>query len=802
MVVFTGISGSGKSSLAFGTLYAEAQRRYLESIAPYARRLIQQMAIPDVDYINGLSPAVALQQHRSSGNVRSSVGSVTTLSSLLRILYSRAGSYPEDQGIIYAEGFSPNNPEGACPNCQGLGQVFEVSEESMVPDDSLTIRNKAIAAWNTGWSGQNQRDILISLGYDVDIPWRNLSKKTRDWILFSDDQPVAPIYPGLTSEQVKKAVAQKLRPAYMGTFSSAKRHVLHTFRNSPSASMKKRVSQFLRATMCPVCEGKRLCRESLSVTFAGLDIAEMNGLEVDKVFKIFEPYTEKKLEANNADDKVVNQIAFDITTRLRTIMDLGLGYLTLERNTPTLSPGELQRLRLATQLGSKLFGVTYVLDEPASGLHPADTQSLLKVLRKLKDLGNSLFIVEHEMEIIRHADWIVDIGPLAGDQGGKVVYSGPADGLKDIVSSETARYLAEQRDYQPHDRTPKSWLKLSGITKNNLLGLDVSFPLGAFTSITGVSGSGKSSLVSQALVDLVYNELGMDLNSKVDESEETADEISSTKTVGNITFNKDHLKRLVVVDQKPIGRTPKSNLATYTGFFDQVRSIFAKTSFAKTRGYDIGRFSFNVSGGRCENCRGEGSVMVELLFLPSVYVTCPICKGARYNEETLEVKYKKKSIAEILQFTVTEALDFFADVPSITRSLKTINQVGLGYLKLGQSSTELSGGEAQRIKLSTELQRINKGDTLYILDEPTTGLHPSDVDKLLFQLNSLVDKGNTVITVEHVMDVIVQSDWIIDIGPGAGAEGGKVVVEGKPSKIAIEKNSKTGFFLQSRLGKG
>ncbi|WP_457090509.1 excinuclease ABC subunit UvrA [Microvirga sp. P5_D2] len=806
LVVFTGVSGSGKSSLAFGTLYAEAQRRYLESVSPYARRLFHQMPVPDVDDIDGLPPAVALQQQRGSPTTRSSVGSVTTLSNLLRMLYSRAGDYPRGQSILYAESFSPNTPEGACPRCHGLGRVYEVTEQSMVPDNSLTIRERAIAAWPTAWHGQNLRDIATTLGFDVDRPWRDLPKKDRNWLLFTDEQPTVPVYPGYTQPEVRRALKRKEEPAYQGTFTSAKRHVLHTFANTQSPLMKRRVSQYMVSTECPLCHGKRLRPESLSVKFAGLDIADISSLPLIRLADIFRPYADStaprmaKIEAEHPEKAVVAQrIAQDLVARLSVMLDLGLGYLAVDRSTPTLSPGELQRLRLATQVRSNLFGVVYVLDEPSAGLHPADTEALLKALGQLKASGNSQFVVEHNLDVIRHADWIVDVGPGAGEHGGFVIYSGPPDGLRQVEASQTRRFLFGESSLPSREaRPPNGWLRLSGVTRNNLDGLDVAFPLGVFTTVTGVSGSGKSSLVSQALVELVAEHLGHDIPAQEEEGEEL-ERAEAMTSEGRIISGMEGIKRLVRVDQKPIGRTPRSNLATYTGLFDHVRKLFAATKQARARRYDAGRFSFNVAKGRCPHCEGEGFVMVELLFLPSVYAPCPTCHGARYNADTLKIKYRDKSIADVLAMTVDAAWEFFADEPPLHRSLTIVREVGLGYLRLGQPATELSGGEAQRIKLATELQRIQRGDTLYVLDEPTTGLHPADVERLISQLDGLVEAGNTVIVVEHDMRVAARSDWVIDLGPGAGDEGGQVVVSGSPVEVARTSGSRTAPYLAYAL---
>lgn len=804
LVVFTGISGSGKSSLAFGTLFAESQRRYLDSVSPYARRLIDQVDEPDVDAIEGLPPAVALQQQRGTPSVRSSVASVTTISNGLRMLYSRAGEYPAGQGILYADAFSPNTPEGACPTCSGIGRVFEVTEQLLVPDATKTIRDRAIAAWPPAWQGQNLSRILTTLGYDIDIPWHKLPKATRDWILFTDETPTVPVYPEYNIKQVRAAIENNEKPNYRGTFTSAKKFILHSFATTQSPLTKKRVSQFMQISVCSECHGKKLKRASLSVKFAGLDIGELSQLSLTEVALKLQTTAHTKPADDTLDREkaiVAQRIASDILSRVEALTMLGLGYLSLERTTPTLSPGELQRLRLATQIRSKLFGVVYVLDEPSAGLHPADTQALLGALDELIASGNSVFVVEHDISVIRHADWIVDVGPDAGIHGGEVIYSGPVDGLRKVKSSHTGAYLfnTATRVAERAQRLPRhsiAWLKLVDVERNNLQGLAVEFPLGVMTTVTGVSGSGKSSLVSQALVELVYKALGQKQVIETPKGEaELLEQELETPTGGQIVAGMDYIKRLVTVDQKAIGRTPRSNLATYTGLFDHVRKLFAATDEAKARRYNIGRFSFNTTKGRCPNCEGLGFVMVELLFLPSVYSSCQVCQGQRYNEETLEIEYRGKNIAQVLALTVETAYEFFVEELAILRSLDALLQVGLGYLRLGQPATELSGGEAQRIKLATELQRSQRGDTLYVLDEPTTGLHPKDVSMLMAQLNGLVDAGNTVIMVEHDMQVVSNSDWVIDIGPGAGDAGGQVVAQGSPEDVACSEISKTAPFL-------
>ncbi|MFZ3554859.1 ATP-binding cassette domain-containing protein [Streptomyces sp. BH055] len=754
LAVFTGVSGSGKSSLAFGTIYAEAQRRYFESVAPYARRLIHQVGAPKVGEISGLPPAVSLQQSRSAPTSRSSVGTVTTLSNSLRMLFSRAGTYPEGAERLDSDAFSSNTAAGACPSCHGLGQVHRTTEELLAPDPSLSIREGAIAAWPGAWQGKNLRDVLDALGYDVDRPWRELAQEDRDWILFTDEQPVVTVHPVRDAGRIH-------RP-YQGTYMSANRYVLKTFSDSKSQSLRAKAEKFLQSTPCPVCGGARLRAEALAVTFAGRTIADLAGVPLADLADL--------LAAEGDTSETARMLTEDLRARIATVTELGLGYLSLDRSTPTLSAGELQRLRLATQLRSGLFGVVYVLDEPSAGLHPADTESLLTVLDRLKASGNSVFVVEHHLDVMRHADWLVDVGPQAGEHGGRVLHSGPVDGLREVTESATARYLFDDEPVPERQvRTPTGWLKVGPVTRHNLREVTAAFPLGAFTAVTGVSGSGKSTLI------------------------------------GEITEEVEGVGRLVVVDQKPIGRTPRSNLATYTGLFDVVRKVFAATDEAKARGYGVGRFSFNVTGGRCETCQGEGFVSVELLFLPSTYTPCPDCAGARYNPETLEVAYRGRNIAEVLDLTVESAAAFFeaADDDAarpVLRSLRTLLDVGLGYLRLGQPATELSGGEAQRIKLASELQRVRRGHTLYLLDEPTTGLHPADVEVLMRQLNGLVDAGHSVVVVEHDMAVVAGADWVVDIGPGGGAAGGQVVVAGPPAAVAAETASRTGAYLGRLLG--
>ncbi|MFH8798597.1 ATP-binding cassette domain-containing protein [Streptomyces sp. NPDC017936] len=745
VAVFTGVSGSGKSSLAFGTLYAEAQRRYFESVAPYARRLIHQVGAPKVGEITGLPPAVSLQQRRSAPTSRSSVGTVTNLSNTLRMLFSRAGAYPPGAERLDSDAFSPNTAAGACPDCHGLGEVHRTTEESLVPDPSLSIRQGAIAAWPGAWQGKNLRDVLAALGHDVDRPWRELPAREREWILFTDEQPVVTVHPVREADRIQ-------RP-YQGTYMSAHRYVMKTFSDSKSATLRARAERFLTSAPCPACGGGRLRPEALAVTFAGRTIAELAAL----------PLTELADVVDQASG-TARVLADDLLSRIAPVVELGLGYLGLDRATPTLSAGELQRLRLATQARSGLFGVVYVLDEPSAGLHPADTEALLTVLERLRTAGNSVFVVEHHLDVVRAADWLVEVGPGAGEHGGRVLYSGPPADLASVAGSATARFLFDRSPAPVREaRAPRGRLKVGPVTRHNLRGVTAEFPLGVFTAVTGVSGSGKSTLI------------------------------------GEITQELEGVGRLVAVDQRPIGRTPRSNLATYTGLFDVVRKVFAATDAARERGYGVGRFSFNVAGGRCETCQGEGFVGVELLFLPSTYAPCPDCGGARYRPETLQVTYRGLDIARVLDLTVEAAADFFADTPAVARSLATLLDVGLGYLRLGQPATELSGGEAQRIKLASELQRVRRGHTLYLLDEPTTGLHPADVEVLMRRLHDLVDAGHTVIVVEHDMSVVAGADWVIDLGPGGGDAGGRIVAAGPPAQVAHAEHSATAPYLARAL---
>ncbi|MCW2605916.1 MAG: transporter [Frankiales bacterium] len=809
LVAFTGVSGSGKSSLAFGTLYAEAQRRYFESVAPYARRLLQQTGAPKVGTITGLPPAVALQQRRGTASSRSTVGTLTTLSNLLRMLYSRAGSYPPGAPRLEAESFSPNTAAGACPGCSGLGVAHDVTEDLLVPDPALSVRQGAIAAWPGAWMGKNLRAVAAGLGVDIDVPFRELPRETRDFLLYSEEQPSVRI-------TYQRDGADR---HYNGQFWSARQHVRHTLADTTSEQSRARALRFVAATTCPACAGSGLRPDALAVTFAGRTIAQANALPLTELAALLRPTAELASAgaavsgaASGEATEVAVRLAVDLRARTAVLLELGLGYLSLGRTTTTLSPGETQRLRIATQLRAGLFGVVYVLDEPSAGLHPADAEPLLEVLDQLKAAGNSLFVVEHDMDVVRRADWVVDLGPGAGQHGGQVLYSGPVAGLEAVRESRTSEHLFRQQAPEPRPpRTPTGTLQLRGIRRHNLDALDVAFPLGVLTAVTGVSGSGKSTLVTQVLAGVVRAHLGEpaedpDLLASADEPDDGVREVAlptagttAAAHEGVTATGLGALDRVVRVDQRPIGRTPRSNLATYTGLFDAVRRTFAATETARARGYGAGRFSFNVAEGRCDTCRGEGFVAVELLFLPGTYAPCPTCHGQRYDPETLEVTYRGQSVADVLAMTVDDAADFLVDLPTAARALSALREVGLGYLRLGQPATELSGGEAQRIKLATELQRAQRGHTLYVLDEPTSGLHPADVTLLLAQLHRLVEAGNTVVVVEHDMSVVATADHVVDLGPGGGDAGGRVIVAGAPAQVAACPDSRTAPYLARQL---
>ena len=916
LIVFTGLSGSGKSSLAFDTIFAEGQRRYVESLSAYARQFLGQMEKPDVDFIEGLSPAVSIDQKSTNRNPRSTVGTITEVYDYLRLLFARAGrphcpkcgqavSRQSPQQIVdqiltmpattkfqvlapvirerkgefvdffaelvtqgysrarvdgetislseppklkkqekhtievvvdrltakaesksrltdsietalrlasgivlldfvdakgaekertYSEhlachdcnlsfeeleprSFSFNSPFGACPECSGIGTKLEVDEELVIPDDNLSINDGAIAPWSSGHTSEYFLRLLEALSEEVkfslDNPWKKLSVKAKEAILNGFEYEVH--------------VKYKNRYGRVRNYSSGFEGVIPFIHRkhdeTDSDYSREKYESYMRQIPCNVCKGARLKPEVLSVTVGDKNIAEICDLSIADCAAFL-----KSISLNAREAQIAERVMKEVHARLGFLLDVGLDYLSLARPAATLSGGEAQRIRLATQIGSGLVGVLYVLDEPSIGLHQRDNRRLIETLTRLRDLGNTLIVVEHDEETIRTADWIVDIGPGAGEHGGKVVVSGSYEELIASEESITGAYLSGRRSIAiPEKRRqldPKRKLVIKGAKENNLKDVEVEIPLGVFVSVTGVSGSGKSTLVN----DILYTTLANKLNG--------ARLVPGRhRTVTGV----DQLDKVVHVDQSPIGRTPRSNPATYTGVFDKVRALFAETTEAKVRGYQQGRFSFNVKGGRCENCSGDGTITIEMNFLPDVYVPCEVCHGARYNRETLEVHYKGKTIAEVLDMPIEIAHTFFESVPTIARYLKTLCDVGLGYVRLGQSAPTLSGGEAQRVKLATELQRRSTGRTIYVLDEPTTGLHFEDVSKLLGVLSRLVDSGNTVVVIEHNLDVIKSSDWVIDMGPEGGFRGGTVVAEGTPEEVAKVKASYTGGFLAEIL---
>ena len=916
LIVFTGLSGSGKSSLAFDTIFAEGQRRYVESLSAYARQFLGQMDKPDVDFIEGLSPAVSIDQKSTNRNPRSTVGTITEVYDYFRLLFARAGrphcpkcgkavSRQSPQQIVdqiltmpattkfqvlapvirerkgefvdlfaelvtqgysrarvdgetiqlteppklkkqekhtievvidrltakaesksrltdsietalklgnglvlldfvdaksgekehtYSEhlachdcnlsfeeleprSFSFNSPFGACPECSGIGTQLEVDEDLIIPDDSISINEGAIAPWSGGQSSEYFLRLLEALAtelkFSMDNPWKKLSVKAKEAIINGFDYEVHVKY---------KNRYGRVRN-YSTGFEGVVPFIHRRHSETDSDYSRDKYEAYMRQTPCPACKGARLKPEVLAVTLGGKSIAEVCALSIDHCATFL-----KSVSLNKREAQIAERVMKEVHARLGFLLDVGLDYLSLDRPAATLSGGEAQRIRLATQIGSGLVGVLYVLDEPSIGLHQRDNRRLIDTLTRLRDLGNTLIVVEHDEETIRTADWIVDIGPGAGEHGGKVVVSGSYEELIASKESITGAYLSGRKSIEiPQSRRPvdsKRQLVIKGAKENNLKDIEVSIPLGLFVSVTGVSGSGKSTLVN----DILYTTLANKLNG--------ARLVPGRhRTVTGI----DQLDKVVHVDQSPIGRTPRSNPATYTGVFDKVRALFAETTEAKVRGYQQGRFSFNVKGGRCENCSGDGTITIEMNFLPDVYVPCEVCHGARYNRETLEVHYKGKTIAQVLDMPIEIAHEFFESVPTIARYLKTLCDVGLGYVRLGQSAPTLSGGEAQRVKLATELQRRSTGRTIYVLDEPTTGLHFEDVNKLLGVLKRLVESGNTVIVIEHNLDVIKSSDWVIDMGPEGGFRGGLVVAEGTPEEVAKVKSSYTGQYLAEIL---
>ena len=801
LVAFTGVSGSGKSSLAFGTLHGEAQRRYLESIAPFARRLIGSAVDPRVESVTGMPPTVALEQRHTASGARSTVGTITTLSNAIRLLYSRAGDHPADVltrgsalhgGRLTSDAFSPNTPEGMCPRCHGAGVLHEPTEDSMVPDPALSIADGAIAAWPGAWLGKNFRDILRTLGIDIHAPWHTLPADTREWILFTEEQPVVTVSP--------EREAGRIQRDYQGKWSSVRRYLLHTYHDTKSEKTRERALRHFDTRTCPACDGHRLGADALRVTYLGEPVhALMARTAADVHARLTARLAALPAGEGTPEEEAERILLPAALPVLDTTVRLGLGHLSLDRPAATLSAGELQRLRLAAQLRSGLFGVAYVLDEPSDGLHPTEKGVLLDLFDRFLAEGNSVLLVEHDMGLVEHADWVIDVGPGAGVEGGRILHSGPVAELSEDSGSITARYLgapAPALRTAAEARTPRGRLRLEGITARTLDDLDAEFPLGVLTAVTGVSGSGKSTLVTHVLGRVLA---GRVRTTVVEDGGEDAVPEDAPR-IRSVT-GAEAVDRLVHITQKPIGRSPRSCLATYTGLFDRVRQLFAGTPEAQARGWGVGRFSFNVPEGRCPTCSGEGQIEVELVFLPGSYARCPDCGGARYTAETLEITWNDRTVAEVLDLTVRDARPVFAGDARITRALDALAAVGLGYLTLGQPATELSGGEAQRIKLATELQRASRGHTVYLLDEPTTGLHPADVDLLVAELERLVDQGSTVVVVEHDMRVVARADHVIDLGPGAGAAGGRIVAAGSPAEVAAS-GTETGTCLARRAPDG
>ena len=911
LVVITGLSGSGKSSLAFDTIYAEGQRRYVESLSSYARQFLGLMEKPDVDTIEGLSPAISIEQKASARNPRSTVGTVTEIHDYLRLLYAHIGkphcwicSRPiqkqtvqqivdticklttgtkifilapvvrgrkgQHKGVleeIKKEGFlrarvdgkvygidgkikleknkkhtievvvdrliiegdykerltesielalkigsgliivhelpkkdhlfsehfacphcevsleelSPrmfsfNSPYGACPNCDGLGSHMEIDPELVVPDKTKSIIQGAVAPLGEQPRGNWYGSILKSLSRHYDFrfstPWMKLDQKVREMLLY-----------GTGSEKMKMTYSsQRWTGTYTGGWEGAIPNLMRRYKQTKSGHIQNWIEQFMSMRPCSECNGARLRIESRSVFINEMSLGDVASLSIKGTLQFFE-----NIQLNETETQIAEQILKEVKNRLGFLVNVGLNYLTLDRSATTLSGGEAQRIRLATQIGSQLVGVLYILDEPSIGLHPRDNARLLETLRTLRNLGNTILVVEHDQETMESADQVIDLGPGAGEHGGEIIFSGPPKELLKCRSSITGLYLSGRRKIPiPKKRRHGNGkaLFLKGAWGNNLKNVDISFPLGKMIIVTGVSGSGKSTLVNETLFPILYKELN---NAR-------AYPLPYDKV-----FGLEYLDKVVEIDQKPIGRTPRSNPATYTGVFTFIRDLFSQLPESKIRGYKPGRFSFNVKGGRCESCEGDGIIKIEMTFLPDVYVTCEVCKGVRYNRETLEIMYKGKTIADVLSMSVEEALTFFENIPSVKKKLKTLFEVGLGYIRLGQQATTLSGGEAQRIKLATELSRVSRDRTLYILDEPTTGLHFEDVKMLLAVLQRLIEKGNTVIVIEHNMDVIKSADWIIDLGPEGGDEGGELIFAGTPEDLSMEKSSYTGAFLKRTL---
>lgn len=803
VVAFTGVSGSGKSSLAFGTIHGEAQRRYLESVAPFARRLIGSAVDPQVEIVEGMPPTVALEQRTSAGGARSDVGTITALSNSIRLVFSRAGDHPDEilddahgiaGGRLTAGHFSPYTAEGMCPDCQGVGKQYDPAENLMVPDPHASILDGAIAAWPGAWLGKNFREILETVGVDTAAPWCELDQQTRDWILYTEQTPVITVVP------VREA--GRTQGPYEGRWESVSRYLRRTVANTSSDKNRARALSFFTARTCPTCHGHRLNPAALQVRYLEHAIWQLTHLSLEALLELLQDRNQILTAADPRDDgpqmgaeRILLPAAISV---LEAVNGLGLGHLSMDRAANTLSTGELQRLRLASQVREGLFGVAYVLDEPSAGLHPAEKSMLTKLFDRFIAGGNSVLLVEHDMSLVAQADWVVDVGPKAGTSGGRVIYSGPTYGLADVEESITARFVHAGplvlKDAPA--REPIASLRLTGVTSRTIIDQDVELPLGQFTAVTGVSGSGKSTLVTHVLGSIVGNRVATTVTDEPDQ--DTTDDTDRVHV--DAVTGLEYIKRLVHITQRPIGRTPRSVVATYTGLFDRVRRLFAETDEAKRRDWGIGRFSFNVAEGRCPECSGLGQIEVELIFLPGSYAICPVCHGKRFRPATLEVTWNGHSVADILELSAHDAKEVFAQEPPILGTLEALEAIGLGYITLGQRATELSGGEAQRIKLATELQRITTTHTLYLLDEPSAGLHPADVALLNAQLHRLVEHGHTVIVVEHDQSMIASADHVLDLGPGAGDAGGRVIAATTPAQLVHDTASLTGRYLGSKAG--
>lgn len=759
LVAVIGPSGSGKTSLAFGTLYAEANLRYLETINPYVRRLLRRLAKPAVDNISGLPPAIALEQPRTVASSASTVGSVSTVSTALRLLFSRCGRYADGAQQLEAEAFSVRSEAGACATCAGQGFRHHITEASLVPRPELSIRDGAISAWPGAWHGKNLRDILQTLGFDIDRPWAQLPQSERDWILFTDERPVVTVTPVRGPHTVQGP--------YQGTYISAREYVLRTLARSRSEPLRQRALQHTSVVTCPSCAGRRLNTAALAVTVLGRTIDQWTAVPLATLAERLGELQSVSAQLESRYRAAAQQaIVTEIADRVAVLGDLGLGHLELDRPTTTLSTGELQRLRIASIVHTGLFGVVYVLDEPSAGLHPSDRENVVKTLVRLRDSGNSVVLVEHDMAIVRACDWIVEVGPGAGIRGGTVVYSGPTAEIQHSANSPSRRHLyPDQRNTPMRElRHVTDLVTFAGLTMHNLRGLTVQIPRGALTSVTGVSGSGKSSLLKCICAQL-----------------------------------SDRAAKVVAIDRQPIGRTPRSNVATYSGLLDPIRKAFAAAAVANDLTLTPSHFSFNRPEGRCARCKGDGVLQLDLVFLPDTYAPCDACDGRRFKDEVLEVTLKGLNISEILALTVASALEVLESIPGCRRILEVLCQVGLDYLPLGQAAPMLSGGEAQRLRIAAELRATPLRETFYVLDEPTAGLHPDDVDVLIGVLHRLVGENRTVVVAEHNMTVVAQSDWVLDLGPGGGADGGRVVASGRPQAIACASDSLTGHYLGSVL---